>query len=334
MIECRSGSVIPDGWWDNYAMRQLQLFTTVQIAGMRDRAASRNHSPGREEFRRVQERRRAWGLARRHAEGLRRARSGLHETPCGSGRRQIDPSLTPKPSAPESWTRAASNANVRTGGGYPQHLAARSARPKPAVIGGSAVTGGSGMTGGSAVPGGPAVTARQAVTAGQSVTGRSTVTGGPVAKGRSVGADRPAPARRPGGLVPDPPRADRVRRAKRGPARAPGQPVLRAGPRECRGRRATTTHRERRFRPPRGRPAAARDNTGPSCLLCQPLSGASSNSRQSRPPVDANRGIALRHNLASSPRSRNCVRQAAIFSIPASANAESRPDAFISASPI
>lgn len=39
---------------------------------MRDRTASRNYSPFKDEFRREHERRRAWGLKRRHAERLRR----------------------------------------------------------------------------------------------------------------------------------------------------------------------------------------------------------------------------------------------------------------------
>jgi len=56
-------------------MRQLQLFTKAELAGMRDRTASRSYSPGREQFRREHERHRAWGLARRHAERLRHARN-------------------------------------------------------------------------------------------------------------------------------------------------------------------------------------------------------------------------------------------------------------------
>ena len=56
-------------------MRQLQLFTTTQLAGMRNRTLSRRYSPAGEEFRREHERHRAWGLARRHAERL-----------CGGGR--------------------------------------------------------------------------------------------------------------------------------------------------------------------------------------------------------------------------------------------------------
>lgn len=53
-------------------MRQLQLFRTSELAVMRDRSASRHYSAERDEFRRRHERHRAWGLARRHAEKLRR----------------------------------------------------------------------------------------------------------------------------------------------------------------------------------------------------------------------------------------------------------------------
>jgi len=60
---------------DNISMWKLQLFTTAELARMRDRTASRNHSPARDQFRREHEQHRAWGLKRRHAERLRHARS-------------------------------------------------------------------------------------------------------------------------------------------------------------------------------------------------------------------------------------------------------------------
>ena len=73
-------------------MRQLQLFTTAEVAGMRDRTASRRYSPGREAFRRDHERRRAWGLKRRHAERLHRSRTAAsessHAPPAGESRTQ------------------------------------------------------------------------------------------------------------------------------------------------------------------------------------------------------------------------------------------------------
>jgi hypothetical protein len=61
-------------------MRQLSLFTPAELAGMRDRTASRDYSPGRDEFRREHQRHRVIGLARRHAERLRRLRSVLHKS--------------------------------------------------------------------------------------------------------------------------------------------------------------------------------------------------------------------------------------------------------------
>jgi hypothetical protein len=57
-------------------MRQLQLFTGTQVATMRDRTRRRNYSPEAEAFRRDHERRREFGLKRRHAERERRLRSG------------------------------------------------------------------------------------------------------------------------------------------------------------------------------------------------------------------------------------------------------------------
>ena len=75
MIECRSGAIIVARARDNGPMRQLQMFTTAELAAMRDRTASRKYSPAREEFRRTHQRHRAWGLARRHAERLRHLRN-------------------------------------------------------------------------------------------------------------------------------------------------------------------------------------------------------------------------------------------------------------------
>src|SRR4051812_9935476 len=77
-------------------MSQLQLFTTTQLAGMRDRTASRNYSPVRDEFRREHERHRAWGLKRRHAEKLRR----LHGNSGGSRAPAPPPSYPARASGP------------------------------------------------------------------------------------------------------------------------------------------------------------------------------------------------------------------------------------------
>ncbi|MFB9696369.1 hypothetical protein ACFFRK_25225, partial [Amorphoplanes digitatis] len=63
--------------------RQLQFFSRGELAAMRDRTASRNYSPERDQFRRDHERHRTWGLTQRHARRLRqlRHRPGEHPTP-------------------------------------------------------------------------------------------------------------------------------------------------------------------------------------------------------------------------------------------------------------
>ncbi len=61
-------------WRDNISMRQLQFFTTAELAKMRDRTRKRNYSPAGEEFRREHERHRAWGLQQRHAAKLSQLR--------------------------------------------------------------------------------------------------------------------------------------------------------------------------------------------------------------------------------------------------------------------
>ncbi|REG01234.1 hypothetical protein DFJ67_7314 [Asanoa ferruginea] len=78
-------------------MRQLQFFTTTELAAMRDRTASRSYSPAGEEFRREHERHRAWGLTRRHAERLRRLRGSDCEphTPTAAGINPERQPLTP-----------------------------------------------------------------------------------------------------------------------------------------------------------------------------------------------------------------------------------------------
>src|SRR5690349_7806404 len=61
---------------ENLFMRQGSLFSRAETAAMRDRTAARNYSAERDEFRREHERRRSWGLRRRHAEKLHRLREG------------------------------------------------------------------------------------------------------------------------------------------------------------------------------------------------------------------------------------------------------------------
>ena len=51
-------------------MRQLQLFTTTELARMRDRTASRRYSPARDQFRSEHKRHRDWGLMQRHGRRL------------------------------------------------------------------------------------------------------------------------------------------------------------------------------------------------------------------------------------------------------------------------
>src|SRR3954470_5053430 len=72
---------------DNLFMRQLQFFTNVELAAMRDRTKARNYSAEGDEFRREHARHRHWGLARRHARKLCRSNGcsaecaavGLHD---------------------------------------------------------------------------------------------------------------------------------------------------------------------------------------------------------------------------------------------------------------
>jgi hypothetical protein len=77
-------------------MRQLQLFTPAELAGMRDRTASRNYSPEGEEFRREHARHRAWGLIQRHNERLRRLRVGSSASPTANARNNHPQEITRK----------------------------------------------------------------------------------------------------------------------------------------------------------------------------------------------------------------------------------------------
>ena len=69
------GTAIMEGFRDNSSMRQLQFFTTAELGRMRDRTASRNHSPEGDEFRRIHAHHRAWGLVQRHGRRLRHLRN-------------------------------------------------------------------------------------------------------------------------------------------------------------------------------------------------------------------------------------------------------------------
>ncbi|MCW2139808.1 hypothetical protein BXY51_004372 [Actinoplanes cyaneus] len=59
--------------WNNVMVAQMSLFSRTELAGMRDRTLARNYSAEAEEFRRVHERHRAWGLRQRHARKLVRS---------------------------------------------------------------------------------------------------------------------------------------------------------------------------------------------------------------------------------------------------------------------
>jgi hypothetical protein len=72
-------------------MWQLQLFTTAELAAMRDRPASRRYSPEAEEFRREHARHRNWGLAQRHARRLRRLHPGPRDVPASDATEDYGP---------------------------------------------------------------------------------------------------------------------------------------------------------------------------------------------------------------------------------------------------
>lgn len=83
-------------------MRQLPLFSPAELTSMRDRTRSRNYSAEREEFRRDHERRRAWGLVRRHEQKLRRAHG--EACTCRVARPLTEDAPPGTPSKPLQWT--------------------------------------------------------------------------------------------------------------------------------------------------------------------------------------------------------------------------------------
>jgi len=111
-------------------MRQLQLFTTAELAKMRDRTKARNYSPERDEFRREHERRRAFGLARRHAQRMynsfQRAASACEKD------REGPTSRTPEPIASERAARAALNWRSQTNPDRSRRQPKRNDQPAPA----------------------------------------------------------------------------------------------------------------------------------------------------------------------------------------------------------
>ncbi|MER7007226.1 hypothetical protein ABT297_29885, partial [Dactylosporangium sp. NPDC000555] len=98
-------------------MGQLGLFSRAELAAMRDRTRSRRYSPANEQFRREHARHRDWGLARRHADKLRRLRG---DTPPaisdqrdgsvhGSVQGPVPPSPPPPVTQPDQAQHSASN---------------------------------------------------------------------------------------------------------------------------------------------------------------------------------------------------------------------------------
>jgi hypothetical protein len=86
-------------------MRQLQLFTTAELATMRDRTRSNRYSPASEEFRRTHQRHRAWGLTQRHAERLRRPPGRSRDGRPASIAKRPHPASTSTSPTPEPASR-------------------------------------------------------------------------------------------------------------------------------------------------------------------------------------------------------------------------------------
>lgn len=83
-------------------MRQLQFFTSSEMARMRDRTAARNYSPERDEFRRVHKGHRDWGLVRRYAAKQERLRAEAGtQPPAAVSARSTSPRVEPGPVARE-----------------------------------------------------------------------------------------------------------------------------------------------------------------------------------------------------------------------------------------
>ena len=118
----------------------MSLFDRATTTAMRDRTRSRNYSPERDEFRRDHERRRYWGLKRRHAEKLRQ----LHSGPTPPTTVSDQPRPTPPPPAvaapvavstppPVSPDRSASAPRPARPSVNAWHIAAAPTAPQPAT---------------------------------------------------------------------------------------------------------------------------------------------------------------------------------------------------------
>src|SRR4029453_11174236 len=110
--------------------RQLQLFTPAELASMRDRTRSRNYSPANEGFRGEHRHHRDWGLARRHAEKLRRMRGDACAAPRPprAGTEEEDRTTVPNPIDPAPARPAAPQPRA----GHPSPGAADSGPAQPA----------------------------------------------------------------------------------------------------------------------------------------------------------------------------------------------------------
>ena len=123
-------------------MAQLQLFTPAELAGMRDRTKARNYSPEAENFRRVHEGHREWGLRQRYARKARRLANSTRDVvaptttseyrtdkpPGGSPVATPAPARPPKPAAPDP----APSPRRPTGPGRPPRREAPTKVPRPA----------------------------------------------------------------------------------------------------------------------------------------------------------------------------------------------------------
>jgi hypothetical protein len=114
-------------------MRQLQFFTSTQLAQLRDRSASRNYSPERDEFRREHERQRAWGLSQRYAAKQRRLQAeadGPAPSLTGSNSRPQSPRPATDDAASAVELRPAANPRSGAPTAIIEHEPSRAPEPK------------------------------------------------------------------------------------------------------------------------------------------------------------------------------------------------------------
>jgi hypothetical protein len=199
------------------------LFSRAEIAVMRDRTRSRNYSASRDDFRREHERRRSWGLRRRHAEKLHRLRQdGSGSAVRGGGGACPGASASPRPVALEG--RAAPEPVVLEGRAVPEPVTHEGRTvPEPETLLDSVRRPGAGWlpvlapqrpdVGGGHTPrrlrlGGSGSVVRGAGGAGpEAAAGPRPVT--PVKRAESVPEALPMPDRRPGAGQPPVPESPR-----------------------------------------------------------------------------------------------------------------------------